>query len=304
MMDVEAAKVLLEKVVPDLGIALAMLVVSKIILKIPAATLENMWLDAMITRFVLSLVQLAALFVAASGFKRELGFQGTEGFLTTMLTSGSVVIGLASQDVLSNFAAGIVLIFTRPFEVGDNISVAGKGGVVKSLSFFNTKVVTSDNEGVSLPNSAVLGSAMQNNSDNYNQPATPSLREVNIGIYLSGQADVEQAIGALGRAGKKLDAFIAEKNANKEKNRYDNGTHTLAEFHKVRYGTKLDEETKANPTAVFIGGQAAKGGHYFELRGFADQTLYWPVFQTGYRFAVQELKVAGIQLFDSTLKRG
>lgn len=303
-MDIDMDKMMLvgKDLAPFLGSAFGLMLVAHILLRIPAAVLESVWLDALLMRFACSMMQLTSAILASVAVSRAIGIEGSEGLFTTMMTSSSVVLGLASQEVLSNFAAGVVLIFTRPFEVGDNVSVAGTGGVITALTFFNTKIVTSNNEGVTVPNKSVAGGALQNNSDNYNQPGTPSLREVNIEIHINARADVERAITALEAAAKTLDAFVAEQNASKTKKRYDNGTHTLAEFHKVRYGTDIVQETKANPTAVFVGGQKEDYGHYFELRGFCDQTLYWGVFQKGYREAIKELKKAGVELYDPQLK--
>merc|ERR1711920_737364 len=119
--------------------------------KISSTKLENLNLDATYVRFAMSFVQLMATFVIGFSLAHSLGVP-VESLWGQLITSASVVIGLASQNTLSNVAAGVQLVFTRPFEVGDFIQVGGFSGTVTDIDFFHVRVTTLLNEGVNIPN--------------------------------------------------------------------------------------------------------------------------------------------------------
>lgn len=75
-------------------------------------------------------------------------------------------IGMALQGTLGNFAAGIALLFFRPFKVGDFIKVDGDEGTVKAIELFTTTIDTLDNRHIIIPNDAIFGNKMENWSHN------------------------------------------------------------------------------------------------------------------------------------------
>ncbi|MFT7485138.1 MAG: small conductance mechanosensitive channel [Candidatus Paceibacteria bacterium] len=72
------------------------------------------------------------------------------------------VIGFALQDTLSNFAAGIMILLYRPYDVGDFISAAGESGSVETMSLVSTTLSTPDNQRLIVPNSAIWGATIRN----------------------------------------------------------------------------------------------------------------------------------------------
>lgn len=86
----------------------------------------------------------------------------------TVLATAGVAVGMALQGSLSNLAGGIMLMFFRPFNVGDFISAAGADGVVKDMSLFYTTVTTTDNKDILVPN----GSLMNTNVTNFTREET------------------------------------------------------------------------------------------------------------------------------------
>ena len=82
----------------------------------------------------------------------------------TSLTVGSfsgLVVGFASQNVLSQVIAGFFLAISRPFEVGDIITVSGMTGEVKDINFMQTVLVTNDkSQEILIPNNTVFTSAI------------------------------------------------------------------------------------------------------------------------------------------------
>lgn len=84
--------------------------------------------------------------------------------LIAFLASASIAIGFASQDVLKNIFGGIMILFDRPFQVGDKIEVGEFYGEVKEIGLRSTRIVTKDDSMVSVPNAEVVNSAVSNSN--------------------------------------------------------------------------------------------------------------------------------------------
>ena len=88
------------------------------------------------------------------------------GVPVTSLIAGigvaGVCIGLALQGVLGNLMAGLTIIFTKPFRVGEYIELLGVAGQVTSIELFTTTLVHSDRSRVVIPNRKIVGEIMHN----------------------------------------------------------------------------------------------------------------------------------------------
>jgi small conductance mechanosensitive channel len=93
--------------------------------------------------------------------------------------------GLAVQGLLANYSAGVAIILTRPFSLGNTITVSGVSGQVKDISLAATLLIAEDGELITIPNRHVVGEVMVNSFEN-------RLVETTIGISYSD--DPEQAI--------------------------------------------------------------------------------------------------------------
>lgn len=71
-------------------------------------------------------------------------------------------IALAMQGVLSNVVAGLTIIFTRPFRVGEYIAIAGVEGRVENISLFNSTLSHTDLSRVVIPNRKIVGEILHN----------------------------------------------------------------------------------------------------------------------------------------------
>ena len=109
----------------------------------------------------------------------------TTNFLAIVGAAG-LAVGLALKDSLSNFSSGVMLVFFRPFKVGDQIDAAGVGGVVESIGIFNVVLKTPDNRVITVPNSLIYAGAITN----YNAEST---RRVDLTIAIGYDADIPQA---------------------------------------------------------------------------------------------------------------
>ena len=89
----------------------------------------------------------------------------TTGFIA-VVSAASLALSLALQGSLSNLANGVVLISTRPFNVGDYILINGVEGTVKEIKMLHTIISTTDNKEITIPNSKIVESELTNFSMN------------------------------------------------------------------------------------------------------------------------------------------
>ena len=81
-----------------------------------------------------------------------------------ILGAAGLAIGLALKDTLQNFAAGVMILFFKPFKVGDFIDYEGTKGTVKEIQIFNSVLITVDNKRVIIPNGILQTSIVINYS--------------------------------------------------------------------------------------------------------------------------------------------
>jgi len=94
-------------------------------------------------------------------------------------------VALAMQGVLGNIVAGLTIMITRPFKVGDFISVAGEQGAVEDISLFSTTLGHADQSKVVIPNRKIVGEILHN----YH-----AVRQLGIEVGVSYKADIVTAV--------------------------------------------------------------------------------------------------------------
>ena len=90
----------------------------------------------------------------------QLGIQ--VGPLLAGLGIAGFVIGFALQDVLSNFASGMMILIYRPFDVGDFVEAGGVTGKVNDMTLVSTRILTLDNQLLFVPNTKIWGDVIRN----------------------------------------------------------------------------------------------------------------------------------------------
>jgi small conductance mechanosensitive channel len=98
-------------------------------------------------------------------------------------------IALAMQGVLGNAVAGLTIIFTKPFRVGEYISIVGVEGSVANISIFNTTLDHSDRSRVVVPNRKIVGEILHN----YGR-----IRQLNIVVGVAYDTDLNRALATIG----------------------------------------------------------------------------------------------------------
>ena len=97
-------------------------------------------------------------------------------------------IALAMQGVLGNLVAGLTIIFTRPFKVGEYISMLGVEGKVETISLFNSVLSHPDLSRVVIPNRKVVGEILHNYG---------KIRQQDIVVGVAYDTDLNKALGAI-----------------------------------------------------------------------------------------------------------
>ena len=100
-------------------------------------------------------------------------------------------IALAMQGVLGNMVAGLTIIFTRPFRVGDYISIAKEEGEVLEISLFSTVLGHPDLSRVVIPNRKIVGEILHNYG---------KIRQLAVEVAVSADANVAAALAAIQEA--------------------------------------------------------------------------------------------------------
>ncbi len=84
------------------------------------------------------------------------------GPVLALIGAAGLVIGLALQGTLSNFASGVLILIYRPYDTGDAITVAGVSGKVSGMNLLYTTINTFDNQLITIPNNNVWNDAITN----------------------------------------------------------------------------------------------------------------------------------------------
>lgn len=120
-----------------------------------------------------------------------LGIKGTP--LLALFGGASVIIGLALQDTLGNFAKGLLITVNQPFDEGDYIEVGGARGTVQSVSVIATTIVTLDNRVIVIPNQRVWEGVVTNFT-------AKDTRRVDLVFSIGYDEDIHRAIRVLHEA--------------------------------------------------------------------------------------------------------
>jgi len=102
----------------------------------------------------------------------------------------SLTAGLALQGSVSNFAAGIVLILTKPFKIGDTLKVHNVYGQVEEIKLAYTVLINEDKEKITIPNKYMIGDVLVNSHE---------YRLVDGVVGVSYDSDIDEAVNVITR---------------------------------------------------------------------------------------------------------
>ena len=137
-------------------------------------------LDVTLSRFIANVARILVVTMVAIICLNKIGINVTP--FVAAIGALSLGAGLALQGLLSNYGAGLNIILTRPFVVGDTVQVQGVSGIVKEILLAYTILVTEDDVEITIPNKHIVGEIIQNSQ-------TVSLLELGIGVSYSSDLD-------------------------------------------------------------------------------------------------------------------
>ena len=126
--------------------------------------LDRSSLDPMLTPFLSGVSHVLLVVIVVIAAVNALGVSTTS--FVAILGAAGLAIALAFQDTFSNFAAGVMLLTFRPFEIGNFVEVGGQSGTVKAVGIFSSVLATPDNVEIRIPNGQVFGQTIRNFSAN------------------------------------------------------------------------------------------------------------------------------------------
>jgi len=139
-------------------------------------------MDSTLRPILASLVRYTLIILVVIGALSQLGVQTTS--LLAVLGAAGLAIGLALQGTLSNIAAGIMLLWLRPFQVGDFIEVGALSGAVQEMGLFVCQLRTYDGLFLFMPNSSIWNQPLKNYTRNAGR-----LISINVAIPVAAELD-------------------------------------------------------------------------------------------------------------------
>lgn len=157
-----------------------------VLMKIIRRTLQKVNISLEASRFLESAVKGGLYALLILQIALQLGVEAAS--IATLIGSVGVTVGLAIQGSLSNCIGGLLILMLKPFKIGDYIieDTAKNEGTVQEISLFYTRLATTDNRIVLIPNGTLANSSITNVTDE-------AFRRMNLLIGISYQADIRQA---------------------------------------------------------------------------------------------------------------
>lgn len=125
-------------------------------------TFERRKTDAAIASFVQSITSIALTLMLIIITIGTVGIDTSS--IAALLTGGGLAIGLALNGTMQNFAGGLMLLIFKPFKAGDFIEAQGHSGTVIEVNITSTKLTTTDNRVIIIPNGILSNDVINNYS--------------------------------------------------------------------------------------------------------------------------------------------
>jgi small conductance mechanosensitive channel len=149
---------------PAIAAAAAVFLFGRILVRLAVSMIEQASrrarMDETLAKFVGNFASIILQLVVCIASLSCLGIDTTS--LSAVLVASGFAVGMALQGSLGNVASGVLLVFFRPFRVGDTIEVGAHIGRVVEIQIFNTLLLSPDNVRIILPNASITGGSIRN----------------------------------------------------------------------------------------------------------------------------------------------
>lgn len=154
--------------------------------KLAQQWLERHDMEPPIRMLLVKIIQVLILLFTAMAALSQLGVQIAP--LLAGIGVAGLGVGLALQGVLSNVIAGLSIIFTKPYRVGEHISILGVRGDVLTIDLFSTTLMHPDRSRVVIPNRKIVGEILHNFSN---------IRQLHLTVGVAYSTNLTQALGVI-----------------------------------------------------------------------------------------------------------
>ncbi|AFM03213.1 small-conductance mechanosensitive channel [Bernardetia litoralis DSM 6794] len=120
--------------------------------------------NKLVVDYVVKLVKFLLILAGIILGLHTMGLTGIAGGLLAGAGAGAVILGFAFKEIGENFLAGVILVFDRPFNLGDTVTVEGNMGKITALNFRTTEMKTFDGRDVYIPNILVITNEVYNHT--------------------------------------------------------------------------------------------------------------------------------------------
>jgi len=174
------------QLVGALIILLIGLLISNRVARLVARTCDKHGLDITLSRFLASCTKIIIIVAVAVICLGKIGINVTP--FVAAIGALSLGAGLAMQGLLANYAAGFNIILTRPFVVGDTITVQGVTGIVKEVRLAQTILSDEDEISILIPNRHIVGEIIHNSN---------AFKVVESTLGVAYTSDIDQVIATI-----------------------------------------------------------------------------------------------------------
>lgn len=148
---------ILLKAALTLGICLLL---TKILLAACGKLLDRSKLDKSLHAIIRSSFKVLLIFLTVMIVAPTLGIETSS--LLAVLSIVGVAVSLSIQGILGNFFSGVTLLISKPFKIGDFVTIGGMSGTIVETGLTHTKLHTTDNQVILVPNSSVTSNTITN----------------------------------------------------------------------------------------------------------------------------------------------
>ena len=172
------------QVIGAIFVLIAGFIVARLVYSFLLGFCQKRKLDVTLSKFIASAAKVSILaFIVIVALSK---FGITIAPLIAAITAAAFGASFAIQGPLANYGAGLVIIVTRPFVVGNAITVAGVSGVVDDVTLGATTLIDADGVRITIPNKHIVGEILHNSKE---------LRIAEGKVGISYQSNPEEAIG-------------------------------------------------------------------------------------------------------------
>ena len=174
------------KILAGLLLLVIIFYLKKVVDRVAIEILKKSKLTKSYHNLYLKISKILYIFISAIAFFSVLGLKSIVAGIFAGGGITTIVLGFAFREIGENFIAGLLLTFSKPFEVGDMVESSGFTGIVKAIEVRSTHIKSFSGEDIYIPSSQIYKNALIN----YTRCGS---RRFNFGVNLDYKSNIEEA---------------------------------------------------------------------------------------------------------------